>query len=189
MPVPMQAFRYSIIAWRLEFVNIGLPVFPIELLNMYAPDGRGIQAPDVHTYPFRVRPGNIKRLDTTCFAKQVLRLMGIERIGLQILFAREQAKSILRYDQVQITGFRANGAITLGNLQVFRRFNLELDRATVASSSVYCHRTDSLLSLRRHEIMPSNRRQRVTTHTRAEVRSTAMIGPACPFQVPRLCGS
>jgi hypothetical protein len=148
----MSALPSSIIAWRLEFMNTGFPVFPIELLNTHASDGRGFQAPDVHTYPFRVRPGNIIRLDTACFAKQVLRLMGIERIGLQILFAREQAKLILRYDQMQIAGFRANGAIALGNIQVFRRFNLELDRAAVAPTSVGCHRTDSLLSIIRHEI-------------------------------------
>lgn len=81
-------------------MDIGFPVFTIEMFNSHAANGRIIQAANIYTYAIRMRAGNIKRLDPAGFTKQVFCFVGIKGIARQVILTGNQVKFFPGHDQV-----------------------------------------------------------------------------------------
>jgi hypothetical protein len=91
-----------------------------------------------------MRSRHIEGFDSTLTAKAVLRNPGIERIRSQRFLAREQAKILVSYEQVQVSAHTADTAVAPCGLDILWRIDLELHAATMTATAMSRH-DDSFL--------------------------------------------
>src|SRR5262245_31338878 len=81
----------------------------------------------------------VERFDAARGAEKVFRGLSVECVGRQCFAAGQQLEAIRGYDQVQVAGLAADGAVAFRDLQVFWRYDFELHSAAVAPARVLDH--------------------------------------------------
>lgn len=119
-----------------EDLCVLLPVAPVKLQNAYSLYGVTLETTHIDAEALRVGSRHIERFYAAMPAKIMPGNPGVEGINGKLRLPRQQSESIRRHNQVQVTRFLANTAVTLVRLDDGLRHDFELHGATMTAASV-----------------------------------------------------
>jgi hypothetical protein len=127
---------YAILREVFEVIGVFFPIASVEVGDPYVGDGLGLQTTGVDTDPVGVRTRHVERLDTAGLTKVVLGDTGVEGVGGEVFFSADNSEFRSRYDQVEIGGHGADGAVAEPDLDLRGSFNLEPNFAAMTTAAV-----------------------------------------------------